>query len=120
MVTIYRLPAGQVTKFYNGRRDVEKRITEGKNTLRWDKASCQRFEANQAWLKMGVLAYNLLHMIRQFYVWGKEVKRSTDLLIRRLINVRARDSYHARGWYVQVALAFPLSHYYRVVLAGGS
>jgi hypothetical protein len=51
---------------YNGRGEVENRIKEGKNTRRWDKTSCQRFEANQARLKMGVLAYNLLHMIRQF------------------------------------------------------
>jgi hypothetical protein len=52
--------------------------------------SCQRFEANQARLKMGVLAYNLLHMIRQFYVWGEEVKRPIDWLIKRLIKVGAR------------------------------
>jgi hypothetical protein len=55
-----------VIKVYNGRSEVENRIKEGKNTLRWDKTSCQRCEANQARLKMGVLAYNLLHMIRQF------------------------------------------------------
>jgi hypothetical protein len=59
------LPAGKVVKVYNGRGEVENRIKEGKNTRRWDKTSCQRFEANQARLKMGVLAYNLLHMIRQ-------------------------------------------------------
>jgi hypothetical protein len=45
---------------------------------------------------MGVLAYNLLHMIRQFYVWGEEVKRSMEWLIKRLIKVGARVSYHAR------------------------
>jgi hypothetical protein len=28
-----------------------------------------------AGLKMRVLAYNLLHMIGQFYVWGEGVKR---------------------------------------------
>jgi hypothetical protein len=38
---------------------VENRTKEGKNTLRWDKTGYQRFEANQARLKMGVLAYNL-------------------------------------------------------------
>jgi hypothetical protein len=27
-------------------------------------------------LKMGVLPYNLRHLIRQFYVWDEEVKRS--------------------------------------------
>jgi hypothetical protein len=87
VVTSSRLPAGKVTKVYNGRGDVENRIKEGKNTLRWDKTSCQRFEANQARLQMGVLADNLLHMIRQFYVWGEEVRRSIDWLIKRLIKV---------------------------------
>ncbi len=120
VVTNSRLPAGKVVKVYNGRGDVENRIKEGKNTLRWDKTSCQRLEANQARLKMGVLAYNLLHMIRQFYVWGEEVKRSMDWLIKRLIKVGARVSYHARRWYVHVASTFPLAHHYRAVLAWGS
>jgi hypothetical protein len=120
LVTNSRLPAGKVVKVYNGRAEVENRIKEGKNTLRWDKTSCQRFEANQALLKMGVLAYNLLHIIRQFYVWGEEVKRSMDWLIKRLIKVGARISYHARRWYVHVASAFPLTHHYRAVVAWGS
>ena len=110
VVTNSRLPAAKVIKVYNGRGDVENRIKEGKNTLRWDKTSCQRFEANQARLKMGVLAYNFLHMIRQFYLWGEGVRRSIDWLIKRMIKVGARVSYHARRWYVHVALAFPLSH----------
>jgi hypothetical protein len=120
VVTNSRLPAGKVIKVYNGRAEIENRIKEGKNTLRWDKTSCQRFEANHARLKMGVLAYNLLHMIRQFYVWGEEVKRSMDWLIKRLIKVGARVSYHARRWYVHIASAFPLAHHYRAVLAWGS
>jgi hypothetical protein len=53
---------------------VENRIKEGKNTLRLDKTSCQVFEANQAWLQMGVLAYDFSHLIRQFCVWGEEVR----------------------------------------------
>ena len=120
VVTNSRLPAAKVTKVYNGRAEIENRTKEGKNTLRWDKTSCQRFEANQARLKMGVLAYNLLHMIRQFYVWGEEVRRSIDWLIKRLIKVGARISYHGRRWYVHVASAFPLVHHYRSVLAWGS
>ena len=85
VITNSRLPAGKVTKVYNGRGDVKNRIKEGKNTLRWDKTICQRFEANQARLQMGVPAYNLLHMIRQFYVWGEEVKRSKEGLKARLV-----------------------------------
>ena len=120
MVTNSRLPSGKVIKVYNGRAEIENRGKEGKNTSRWDKNSCQRFDANQTRLKMGVLAYNLEHTIRQFYVWGEEVKRSIDWLIKSLVKVGARVSYPARRWYVHVASAFPLAHHYRAVLAWGS
>ena len=40
VVTNSRLPAGKVIKVYNGRAEIESRIKEGKNTLRWDKTSC--------------------------------------------------------------------------------
>jgi hypothetical protein len=113
------VPLNKVIKVHNGRGDVENRIAAGKNTLWWGEPSCQRFEANQVHLKMGVLAYNLLHMIRQFYGWAKEVKRSMEWLINRLIKVGTRVAYHARRWYVHVASAFPLAHYYRAVLALG-
>jgi hypothetical protein len=119
LVTNSRLSAGKVVKVYNGRGGLENRIKEGNNTLRWDKTSCQRFEANPARLQRGVLADNRLHMIRQFCVWGEEVRRSIDWLIKRLIKVGARISYHARRWYVPVASAFPLVHHYRAVLAWG-
>lgn len=88
----------------------------GKNTLRWDKTSCHRFDANHARLKMGVLAYNLLHMIREFYLKDEEVKRSIEWLIRRIIKAAARVAYHGRRWWVHVASAFPLAHHFRAVL----
>ena len=109
IATNSRVPSRKVVRVYNGRGDVENRIKEGKNTLRWDKTSCHQFEANEARLKMGVLAYNLLQIIREFYVWGEPVKRSIDWLIRRLIKVGARVTYHSRRWYVHVATAFPIT-----------
>jgi Transposase DDE domain group 1 len=115
IVTNPKLPAGNVVKVYNGRGDVENRIKEGKNTLRWDKASCHRFVANQARLLMGVLAYSLLHMLRQFYLMGEEVKRSMEWLFKRLIKVGAKVSYNGWRWYVHVASAIPLSRYYQAV-----
>ncbi len=53
---------------------MDNRIKEDKNTLRWDKTSYRSFEANQVRLKMGILAYNLLHLLHEFYVTGEEVK----------------------------------------------
>ena len=64
---------------------------------------------------MGVLAYNLLHMLRQFYLMGEEVKRSMEWLIKRLIKVGAKVAYHGRRWQVHVASAFPLARYYQAV-----
>ena len=60
------------------------------------------------------------NMLRQCYVWGEAVRRSFEWLIKRLIEVEAGVSYHARRWYVHVASAFPLAHHYRAVLSWGS
>ncbi len=107
IVTNSKLPVGNVVNVYNGRGDVENRIKEGKNTLSWDKTSCRRFAANQARLLMGVLAYNLLHMLRQFYLVGADVKRSMEWLIKHLIKVGAQVAYPARSWHVHIASGFP-------------
>ncbi len=115
IVTNSRLAVGKVVKVYNGRGDFENRIQEGKNTLRWDKTSCCRFAADQARLLTGVLAYNLLHMLRQFYLVGEEVKRSIKWLIKCLIKVGAKVAYHGRSWYVCVASSVPLASQYGAV-----
>ncbi len=117
IVTNSRLAKAKVVKTYNGRGDVENRIKEGKNTLRWDKTSCHRFEANQARLLMGVIAYNLLHMFRSFYLKGEKVRRSMEWIIKRLIKVGAKVAYHGRRWQVHVASAFPLARHYEAVFA---
>ena len=116
IVTNSKLEAEQVITIYNGRAEIENRIKEGKNTLRWDRTSCHRFVAYQARLLVGCLAYNLLHMIRDAAFWGQSVRPSIDSIVRRLVKVVARVVYHARGWYVHVASAFPLARY-RILFA---
>ncbi len=117
IITNSKLPPEKVVRVYNGRGDVENRIKEGKLTLRWDKTSCRKFQANEARLLMGVIAYNLLHLIRRHYMKGEIVRRSLEWMIRRLIKVAAKVSYHARRWHVHVSSSFPLSHHYRAVFA---
>ena len=58
VVTNSRISVEKVIEVYNRRAEIENRIKEGKNTLRWDKTSCHRFESNEARLKMGFLACN--------------------------------------------------------------
>ncbi len=117
IVTNSKLKAERVITIYNGRAEIENRIKEAKNTLRWDKTSCHRFAANQARLLVGCLAYNLLHIIRDTAFWGENVKPSIESIIRRLVKVGARVVYHARRWYVHVATAFSLARYYRILFA---
>src|SRR5208283_5284614 len=102
IATNSQLEAEQVITIYNGRAEIENWIKEGKNTLRWDKTSYQRFAANQARLLIGCLAYNLLHMIRDAAFWGESVKPSVDTIIKRLVKVGARVVYNARKWYVHI------------------
>lgn len=115
IVTNSRLTAGKVVKVYNGRAEIENRIKEGKLTLRWDKTSCQKFAANEARLKLGVIAYNLLHILRKFYIRGEGVRRSMEWIIRRLIKVASTVAYHARYWHVHMSSAFPLKKHYGAV-----
>jgi D-threo-aldose 1-dehydrogenase len=68
---------------------------------------------------LGLLAYNLLHLLRKLYIRGEGVRRSVEWLIRRLIKVGAKFSYHARRWQVQVSSAFPLRHHYLAVIDSG-
>jgi len=68
VVTNSRISVEKVIKLYHHRAEIENRIKEGKNSLRWDKTSCHRFESNEARLKMGLLAFNLLHLLRKFYI----------------------------------------------------
>jgi hypothetical protein len=64
-----RPPSGFVAAFafitlkahFSARKD---RIKDSKDTLRRDKSSCHCLRVNEARLKMGFLAYNLLHLIR--------------------------------------------------------
>jgi hypothetical protein len=119
IVTNSYLEAHKVITIYNGRAEIENRIKEGKNTLRWDKTSCHRFAANQARLLVGCIAYNLLHMIRDAAFWGESVKPSIDSIIRRRVKVGARVVYHTSRSveYLYVASAFPLARYYRIIFA---
>ena len=99
-----------MVKVYAGPCDAQNRIEEGRGPLRWDKTSCHRFAANHARLLMGVVAYSLLHMLRQLSLVGEEVNQSVEWLRKRLIKVGDRVSYHAKRWHVHAASVFLLSH----------
>ncbi len=71
-------------------------------------------------LLMGVLGYNLLHMLRQFDLVREEVKGPMEWLIKRLIKVGAKVAHRGRRWYVHVASSFPFAPLYRAVFGRGT
>ena len=94
---------------------VEDRIKEGKTTLRSDKTRRHRFASNQEHSLMEVLDYCLFLMLRLFCVEGGDVERSTECLIKRLIEVGAKVVYRCRRWQAHWFQPRPLSRYYRAV-----
>lgn len=64
---------------------------------------------------MGILAYILLHVLRQFYLVGEEVEQSWGWLIKRLIKVGVKVAHHGRRWHVHARSAFPVDRYYHAV-----
>lgn len=102
----------QANKFLSGQVGTHSFSTNCALPCKWSKAK-------QARLKMRVLAYIILHMIRYFYVWDEEVKQSVEYPIKRLIKEGGRISYLTRQWHVNVAAAFPLAHDYWSLLAWG-
>jgi hypothetical protein len=101
----FRVKKNIVKKLEKRKRKIAKRA----------KTSCHRFSATEARLKMGFLAYNLLHLIRRSYVRSEKARRSIEWRIPRLVKVGAIIAYHARYWHVHIASAFGLQHHYRAV-----
>ncbi len=92
MVTSSNLEAEKVIRIYNAWVEIENRIKEGKNTLRWDKTNLagRGIFANQARLLVGCIAYDLLHMIRDAAFRGRSIKPSVGSIIKGLVMVGAR------------------------------
>ncbi len=76
---------------------------EGKCALQWTRLSCHRFVANQVWLWLFVLAYNLGNFLRRLALPGALKHGSLRNLQVRLIKMGARLVRHARRLIFQLA-----------------
>lgn len=89
IVTNLRRSPRAVYKFYAGRGDVENRIKELKDGLRFDLTSCARFGANQFRTLLAVAAYALYQQLRH-EARGTECARAQVATLReRLVKVSA-------------------------------
>jgi hypothetical protein len=92
-----------VVHFYNRRGTAEQWIKEGKYALNWTKLSCHRFAANQVWLQLFVLAYNLGNFLRRLCLPKAINDWSLRSLQVKLIKMGGRIVRYARQIIFQLA-----------------
>ena len=94
-------------KIYNGRGEVENRIDELKTDLKADRLSCSRYRANATRLQFHTLAYNLMHLLRQ-WLRGTPLENAETSTIRlKLFKVGARVQKTVRRLWFHLASGWP-------------
>ena len=103
IVTKLGRPAERVVAFYNQRGTAEQWIKEGKNTIRWTRLSCRRFDRNAGRLQLHALAYNLGNFMRTLALPDAVEQRSLTSLREKLIKIGAKIVRHGRYVTFQMA-----------------
>lgn len=109
------LPAGQaglskgtydsqaIIELHQGRGLMEKKIGELKNQLNLDKVPCGQFDANCLYFSIGLLAYNLLQMLKLVGLPKEDHNKSVKTLRYQLLKLAGKIVFHARYLIIQIA-----------------
>ncbi len=102
-------PADMLYSAYCERGDCENRIKDLKNALAADRLSCSSFQANFFRLLLHLVAYRLLHALRETLVpLSHELARAQfDTIRLKLLKVGALVTQSARRILVRLPRAFP-------------
>ncbi len=92
-----------VVRFHNQRGTAEQWIKEGKDATHWTRLSRHRFRANEVWLLLGVIAYNLGNLLRRLALLRAIQSWSLTSLQQRLFKTGRRLIRHARYFILQLA-----------------
>ena len=117
VITNLRWAPEKVYRFYAKRGDVENRIKELKDGLRFDLTSCSRFGANQFRILLAMAAYVLYQQLR-YEARGTECARAQVSTLReRLIKVAAIVAESLRRILFEAPQAYVWMRTWRVVAA---
>ena len=87
----------KIYKTYNKGALVEDVIKEVKNEFFLDKISSHKFKANYAFLKIKVIAYNILNAFKRLIIKGRWATRSARTIRNWLIKIPCLISSHGKG-----------------------
>jgi hypothetical protein len=96
IVTNLATDSRAVVRFYNKRGTAEQWIKAGKEAVKLTRLSCHRFRANEVWLALSVIAYNLGNLWRRLGLPKWIDTWSLASLQQRLIRTGGRLVKHAR------------------------
>jgi hypothetical protein len=99
--------AQDLFQIYNGRGEAENRIDEWKTDLQSDRLSCHRYRANAFRLQLHTLAYNLMHLLRQWLAGTPLQKAETSTIRLKLFKVGARVQTTVRKLWFHLASGWP-------------
>jgi hypothetical protein len=110
-----QLDANRVILFHNKRGEMERLIGEFKHHFNMDHLPCGQFSANSLYFTIGVLAYNIVQLIKQVALGKEWMKKSIRTLRYRLFHLAGRLIHHAR--YLIVRIACPAEDFERFIIA---
>jgi len=112
----------QIIKLHQGRGSIEKKIGELKHQINLNHLPCGQFNANCLYFTIGILAYNLLQLLKQIGLPEEYHNKTVRTLRYQLLKLAGKLVYHAR--YIILQIAAPIKNielfreaYYRVHLA---
>ncbi len=100
IVTNLAASSRAVVRFYNKRGTAEQWIKEGKQPAATMRLSCHRFRANEARLRLSVIAYNLGNLWRRLALRRAIGKWSLTSLQQRLVRTGGCLVKHARYYWL--------------------
>lgn len=111
-----------IIRLHAGRGTMERRIGELKHQLNLDRVPCGQFEANCLYFTVGLLAYNLLQMLKLLGLPEEYHTKSVRTLRYQLLKLAGKVVYHARYMILQISAPIKnielfRSAYYRLVYA---
>jgi hypothetical protein len=92
-----------VVWFYNKHGTAEQWIKEGRQAVAMTRLSCHRFRANEVWLWLSLIAYNLGNLWLRLTLPESIGKWSLTSLQQRLVKTGGRLIQHARYYWLQLA-----------------
>lgn len=92
-----------VIRFHQGRGGMEKRIGELKHQLNVNRLPCGQFDANCLYFTVGLLAYNLLQLLKLAGLPEEYHSKSVKTLRYQLLKLAGKIVFHAGYMIIQIA-----------------